>query len=77
MQARHFAIICSQKGKITMRIINNIDRISEPVVTKFADKKSQPVVTKLIKDPPFDLPRTHYMILMCIEDAAARKFYEI
>lgn len=53
------------------------DRISEPVVTKFADKKSQPVVTKLIKDPPFELPWTHYLILMRIEDAAARKFYEI
>lgn len=53
------------------------DRISEPVVTKFVEQKSQPLVTNLIKEPPFKLPWTHYLILMRIVDDSARRFYEI
>lgn len=53
------------------------DRISEPVVTKFAIEKSQPVVTNLMEQRPFGLPWTHYLILMRIKDESARKFYEI
>ena len=53
------------------------DRISEPVVTEFANEKSQPLVTKLEKEPPFHLSWTHYLILMRIDNKEERNFYEM
>ena len=52
------------------------DRISEPLVTKFIDEKSQPLVTILDTDIPFKLSWTHYLILMRIRDKDERDFYE-
>ena len=52
------------------------ERISEPLVTKFVDEKSQPLVTILDADIPFKLSWTHYLILMRIQDQDERDFYE-
>lgn len=52
------------------------ERISEPVVTKFISEKSQPLVTKFDHELPFHLSWSHYMILMRIENAEERNFYE-
>ena len=52
------------------------ERISEPLVTKFVDEKSQPLVTIFDADIPFKLSWTHYLILMRIQDPDERNFYE-
>ena len=52
------------------------ERISEPLVTKFVDEKSQPLVTILDADIPFKLSWTHYLISMRIQDQDERDFYE-
>ena len=52
------------------------DRISEPLVTKLIDEKSQPLVTISDADIPFKLSWTHYLILMRIQDKDERDFYE-
>lgn len=52
------------------------DRISEPLIAKFIDEKSQPLVTISDADIPFKLSWTHYLILMRIQDKAERDFYE-
>ena len=51
-------------------------RISEPLVTEFTDQKSQPLVTNLGEEAPFRLSWTHYLILMRIQNAEERTFYE-
>jgi predicted nuclease of restriction endonuclease-like (RecB) superfamily len=53
------------------------DRISEPEVTNFTDKKSQPLVTISGDKPPFYLSWTHYLILMRIDNKDERDFYEM
>jgi predicted nuclease of restriction endonuclease-like (RecB) superfamily len=53
------------------------DRISEPEVMNFADKKSQPLVTISSDKPPFYLSWTHYLILMRIDNKDERDFYEM
>lgn len=53
------------------------DRISEPLVTKFLNQKSQPLVTIFDEDFPFRLSWSHYLILMRIQDEKERNFYEI
>mgnify|MGYP004490755193 FL=1 len=51
-------------------------RISEPLVTEFSDQKSQPLVTNFGEEVPFHLSWTHYLILMRIQNAEERTFYE-
>ena len=52
------------------------DRISQTLFTEFAIEKSQTLFGKL-KDMPFTLPWSHYLILMRIKNPDERKFYEI
>ena len=52
------------------------DRISQTLFTEFAIEKSQTLFGEL-KDVPFTLPWSHYLILMRIKDENERKFYEI
>ena len=51
-------------------------RISQTLFTEFAIEKSQTLFGEL-KDVPFTLPWSHYLILMRIKDENERKFYEI
>lgn len=51
-------------------------RISEPLVTEFSNLKSQPPVTIFGEEAPFRLSWTHYLILMRIQNAEERTFYE-
>lgn len=53
------------------------DRIGQTVFTLFAVEKSQTLFTQLEKDPPFVVSWSHYLILMRIQDAKERRFYEI
>jgi hypothetical protein len=53
------------------------DRISEPEVTNFTDKKSQQLVTISSDKPPFYLSWTHYLILVRIDNKDERDFYEM
>ena len=52
------------------------DRISQTLFTEFAINKSQTLFRKL-KDMPFALPWSHYLILMRIKNPDERSFYEI
>lgn len=52
------------------------DRISEPSVTKLTEQNSQPLVTNFSANAPFQLSWTHYLILMRIQNAEERSFYE-
>lgn len=52
------------------------DRISEPPVTKLTEQNSQPPVTNFGANAPFQLSWTHYLILMRIQNAEERSFYE-
>ena len=66
-----------QGGKNRAKYGKNVLKIlSEPLVTKFVDEKSQPLVTILDADIPFKLSWTHYLILMRIQDQDERDFYE-
>ena len=51
------------------------DRISQTLFTEFAIRKSQTMFGKL-KELPFTLPWSHYLILMRIKDENERNFYE-
>lgn len=53
------------------------DRISEPVVRKFAEEKSEPLVRIFDGQVPFTLPWSHYLQLMRIKNPDERRFYEI
>ena len=52
------------------------DRIPQTLFTQFAIEKSQTLFGKL-KELPFTLPWSHYLILMRIKDENERNFYEI
>jgi len=52
------------------------NRISQTLFTEFAIEKSQTLFGKL-KNPPFVLSWSHYLILMRIQNEDERKFYEI
>ena len=52
------------------------DRISQTLFEEFAIKKSQTLFGKL-KEPPFVLSWSHYLILMRIKNSDERNFYEI
>ncbi len=52
------------------------NRISQTLFTEFAIEKSQTLFGKL-KNPPFVLTWSHYLILMRIQNEDERKFYEI
>ena len=52
------------------------DRIPQTLFTEFAIEKSQTLFGKL-KESPFTLPWSHYLILMRIKNPDERKFYEI
>ena len=52
------------------------DRISQTLFTEFAIEKSQTLFGKL-KNPPFVLSWSHYLILMRIQKEEERSFYEI
>ena len=52
------------------------ERISQTLFTEFAIEKSQTLFGKL-KDVPFTLPWSHYLILMRIKNPDERKFYEL
>lgn len=52
------------------------DRISQTLFTEFAIEKSQTLFGKL-KNPPFVLSWSHYLILMRIQKEEERRFYEI
>ena len=52
------------------------DRISQTLFTEFAIEKSQTLFGKL-KNPPFVLSWSHYLILMRIRKEEERRFYEI
>lgn len=52
------------------------DRISQTLFTEFVIEKSQTLFGKL-KDVPFSLSWSHYLILMRIENSDERKYYEI
>jgi len=53
------------------------DRIPRTLFEKFAIEKSQTLFGELEKNPPFELPWSHYLQLMRIEDKDERSFYEI
>ena len=52
------------------------DRISQTMFTEFAIEKSQTLFGKL-RNPPFSLSWSHYLILMRIKNEDERSFYEI
>lgn len=52
------------------------ERISQPLVTEFANQNSQPVVTNFDGNAPFQLSWSHYLILMRIQNKEERDFYE-
>ena len=69
-------IVVSNLTNMRKFYITYKDRISEPLVTKFIDEKSQLMVSILDADSPFKLSWTHYLILMRIQDKDERDFYE-
>ena len=62
----------SRKFYLTYR-----DRISELVLKKFTEQKSESLISFFKTEIPFRLSWTHYLVLMRIKDENERSFYEL